>query len=289
MARDKGRTELALDIRPFDAPLGAEVTGLDFNEPLTPETVDALNAAFLDRHVVCIRDQDISMDRFLEIARAFGTPMVQKAKYFAHPDTDLISVVSPEVNRDSDAPDAKPLVRGTTFHTDHSYWPEPCKATMLHGIVVPSKGGETKFCDMHRAYNALDDDMKDRIAGLRGIHRIDARRLKTGRRDFGAAITDDGPTGIHPLVRTHDETGQKAVYINPNRMNGIEGWADADSDALLDTLEAVCIRPEYQYHHRWRPHDILIWDNRSVMHAASDNFTEPRRLHRILLEGKRPS
>jgi taurine dioxygenase len=279
---------LAIDITPFDAPLGAEVTGLDFNDPLAPETVAAINRAFLDRHVLCIRDQDIPMERYIEIARAFGEPMVQKAKYFAHPDTDLISVVSPEVNRTGEDKDAKRLVRGTTFHTDHSYWPQPCKATMLHGITVPSKGGETRFCDMHKAYDGLSDELRGRIAGLKGIHRIDARRQKTGRTTYKRYEAEEGPTGIHPLVRTHDETGEKAVYINPNRMNGIDGWTDADSDALLDALEAACIRPEYQYHHKWRKHDILIWDNRSVMHAASDNFTEPRRLHRVLLQGKTP-
>ena len=99
--------------------------GLDLNDPLGPDTVSELTDAFLDRHVLCIRDQDISMSRFLEIATVFGTPQVQKVKYYAHPDTNLISVVSPEVNRDREGSNGKPLVRGTTFHTDHSYWPKP--------------------------------------------------------------------------------------------------------------------------------------------------------------------
>ena len=144
---------MAVHIRPFDAPIGVEVSGLDLNDPLGPDTVSELTDAFLDRHVLCIRDQDISMSRFLEIATVFGTPQVQKVKYYAHPDTNLISVVSPEVNRDREGSNGKPLVRGTTFHTDHSYWPKPCKATMLHGVQVPSKGGETRFCNMHRAYD----------------------------------------------------------------------------------------------------------------------------------------
>ena len=279
---------MAIQIHPFDAPIGVEVLGLDLNDSLAAETVSAINDAFLDRHVLCIRDQDISMERFLEIATVFGTPQVQKVKYYAHPDTDLISVVSPEVNRDKGGADARPLVRGTSFHTDHSYWPEPCKATMVHGVQVPSTGGETRFCDMHRAYDELSKELQNRLGGLRGIHRITARRQKTGRIAYSKEEFDTGPTGIHPLVRTHDETGRKAVYINPNRMDGIEGWNNEDSDALLDELESACIKPEFQYHHLWRTNDILIWDNRSVMHAATDNFDEPRRLHRILLEGKAP-
>ena len=279
---------MAVHIRPFDAPIGVEVSGLDLNDPLGPDTVSELTDAFLDRHVLCIRDQDISMSRFLEIATVFGTPQVQKVKYYAHPDTNLISVVSPEVNRDREGSNGKPLVRGTTFHTDHSYWPKPCKATMLHGVQVPSKGGETRFCNMHRAYDDLPKELRNRINGLCGIHRITARRQKNGRITYSKQEYDAGPTGIHPLVRTHDETGRKAVYINPNRMDGIEGWNNQDSDALLDELDHACIRPEFQYHHIWRTNDILIWDNRSVMHAATDNFNEPRRLHRILLKGTKP-
>lgn len=159
---------------------------------------------------------------------------------------------------------------------------------MLHGVQVPSKGGETRFCNMHRAYDDLPKELRNRINGLCGIHRITARRQKTGRITYSKQEYDAGPTGIHPLVRTHDETGRKAVYINPNRMDGIEGWNNEDSDALLDELDHACIRPEFQYHHIWRTNDILIWDNRSVMHAATDNFNEPRRLHRILLKGTKP-
>jgi taurine dioxygenase len=279
---------MALDIRPFDAPLGVEILGLNLNDALVPDTVNAINKAFLDHHVLCLRDQDISMARFLEIARSFGTPMIQKVKHYAHPDTDLISVVSPEINRDRDGADAKPLVRGTSFHTDHSYWPEPCKATMLHGLQVPSVGGETRFCNMHLAYENLSEKLQKRLETLRGIHRIAARRQKTGRIHYFKDESDTGPTGIHPLVRTHDETGRKAIYINPNRMNGVVGWSDDDSDALIDELIRLSTKSAYQYHHKWQLYDILIWDNRSVMHAATDNFNEPRKLHRILLEGKTP-
>ena len=92
-----------------------------------------------------------------------------------------------------------------------------------------------------------------------------------------------------PLVRIHDDNGRKAVYFNPNRMDGIDGWPDEESDELLDELEKLCCLSEYEYRHKWQPHDIVIWDNRSVLHAATDDYTEPRLLHRILLKGKEPS
>lgn len=276
-----------IEIRRLGEMAGAEILGLDFNHPLDGETVDTINQAFLDHHVVCIRDQDISIERYLEVAAVFGEVQPQKIPQFAHPETDLISVLSPSVNRESDDPNSKLIVRGTFWHTDHSYHRAPVKATLLHAVKIPSKGGDTRFLNMHAAYEALPDAMKQRIEGLRGVHCLTGRRNFTGRK----RRTDDevdGPTAAHPLVRTHDDTGRKAIYMNPNRMNGIDGWSDADSDALLDALNEHCFDARFEYRHRWKPHDMLIWDNRCLMHAASDDYHEPRHMHRALLRGTAP-
>lgn len=278
---------MSLEIRPLGEMAGAEILGLDFTLPPSGETVAAVNKAFLDHHVVCIRDQDIPLDRYLEVAGLFGEVQPQWIPQFAHPETDLISVLSASVNRESDAPDAKPLVRGTFWHTDHSYHRVPVKATLLHAITVPSKGGDTRFLNMHAAYDALSDQTKERISALRCVHALSGRRNYAGRKQR----TDDevdGPRAGHPLVRTHDDTGRKAIYMNPNRMDGIEDWSDADSDELLDALNAHAFDARFEYRHRWKPHDILIWDNRSLLHAACDDYDEPRRMHRILLKGGEP-
>jgi len=279
---------MSIEVRAFDAPLGAEVIGLDFNDPLGPETVETINQAFFDYHVLAIRDQDISMERFMEVAGCFGTLQSQHVKHYAHADTDKISMISPQLNDNRDGPNAKPLYRGITFHTDHSYFPKPVKATLLHAKQVPSKGGDTRFLNMHIAYDELPDAMKQKIEVLNGAHRLAGRRKKTGR-VMSAEEIRTSPNAVHPLVRIHDDNGRKAVYFNPNRMDGIDGWPDEESDELLDELEKLCCLSEYEYRHKWQPHDIVIWDNRSVLHAATDDYTEPRLLHRILLKGKEPS
>ncbi|MGA0394757.1 MAG: TauD/TfdA dioxygenase family protein, partial [Rhodospirillales bacterium] len=277
------------EVRAFDAPLGAEIIGLDLNDPLGPETVETINQAFFDHHVLAIRDQDISMDRFMDVAGCFGTLQSQHVKHYAHPNTDKVSMISPQLNDDRSGPNAKPLYRGITFHTDHSYFPVPCKATLLHAKQTPSKGGDTRFLNMHTVYDDLTEEMKNKVDGLNCLHRLaGSRRNKTGRVMSDEEI-QNSPTAVHPLVWVHEDTGRKAIYFNPNRMDGIEGWSDEDSDALLDELEALSFQARYEYRHKWKPHDVVIWDNRSVLHAATDDYDEPRLLHRILLEGTKPS
>jgi taurine dioxygenase len=280
---------MSIEVRAFDAPLGAEVIGLDFNDPLGPETVQMINQAFFDYHVLAIRDQDISMDRFMEVAGCFGTLQSQHVTHYAHADTDKISMISPQLNNDRDGANAKPLYRGITFHTDHSYFPKPCKATLLHAKQVPNDGGDTRFLNMHTAYDELPEDLKEKVNGINCAHRLaGGRRNKTGRVMSEEEIRTS-PNAVHPLVRTHDDNGRKAIYFNPNRMDGIDGWPDDDGDSLLDELEQRCIQSHYEYRHKWKPDDIVIWDNRSVLHAATDDYNEPRLLHRILLEGNEPS
>ena len=275
---------MSIEIRALNAPLGAEVIGLDLNDPFGADTIAAINQAFFDYHVLAIRDQDISMDRFMEVAGCFGTLQSQHVQHYAHADTDKVSMISPQLNDNRDGPNAKPLYRGITFHTDHSYFPKPCKATLLHAKQVPSQGGDTRFLNMHMAYEALPDELKTKIGGLKGAHRLAGRRNKTGR-VMSAEEIRTSPNAVHPLVCTHDDNGRKAVYFNPNRMDGIDGWSDEDSDKLLDELEQACIQTAFEYRHKWQLHDIVIWDNRSVLHAATDDYDEPRLLHRILLEG----
>lgn len=277
----------ALEIRKLSEIAGAEVLGVDFRHDPDAETVEAINRAFLDHHILCIRDQDIAPDRLLAVARCFGTVQVQHVKQFAHPDTDLISVLSRDLNKDRPGEDGKKLARGTTWHTDHSYFRRPNKATMLHALQVPSKGGDTRFINMQRVYEDLPQETKARIEGLMGVHNLAGRRNRTGRR-LTEEQRREAPRAVHPLVRTHDDTGRKALYINPNRMDGIEGLSDAESDALLDSLERAAQQPHYEYRHHYRPFDVVLWDNRCLMHAATDDYDEPRYLHRILLEGDVP-
>lgn len=279
---------MALTVRKIGDAAGGEILGLDFNAPLDPPTVQTIYQAFLDHHVVCIRDQDVSLDCFMQLAACFGDLQIQKVTQFAHPETPLVSVINPALNLDRADNSGKPLVRGASWHTDHSYTAHPCKATMLHALTVPSDGGDTRFLNMRAAFDALPDGLRREIEGKRGVHRLVARRQNTGR-VFLPEERAGSPCFLHPLARTHDETGRKSIYINPNRMDGVEDLDEAAGEAVLDALEAHSFQPRFEYRHKWRKHDILIWDNRCLLHAATDDFSESRLLHRILLKGGVPA
>jgi taurine dioxygenase len=161
---------------------------------------------------------------------------------------------------------------------------------MLYGVIVPSRGGDTQFINMYAAYDDLPAETKARIDRLKVIHKYESSR-KTNRvakrpETEMAAM----PEAIHPLVRTHPETGRKALYLNPNRMEQVVGLDRVESDKLLDVLIAHAIQPEYQYRHVWRQGDVVIWDNRCTMHKANADYPvgERRLMHRVIVAGTEP-
>ena len=161
---------------------------------------------------------------------------------------------------------------------------------MLYGVVVPSRGGDTQFVNMQAAYEALSPEMKARIDGLQVIHKYQSSRQTNKVSKRPESEMKAMPEATHPLVRTHPETGRKALYLNANRMEQIVGIDRAESDALLDTLIAHVIEPRFQYRHAWRQGDIVIWDNRSTMHKANADYPEGERrlMHRVIVAGDAP-
>jgi taurine dioxygenase len=186
--------------------------------------------------------------------------------------------------------DGKKLVNGASWHTDDSFMREPCSLTMLYGVTVPSRGGDTQFVNMHAAYEALSPETKARIDRLQVIHKYQSSRQTNKVSQRPDAEMKAMPEATHPLVRTHPETGRKALYLNANRMEQIVGMERAESDALLDQLIAHAIEPRFQYRHVWRPGDIVIWDNRATMHKANADYPEGERrlMHRVIVAGDAP-
>ena len=183
-----------------------------------------------------------------------------------------------------------PLMRGGSWHTDHSNLEVPPKATVLYAIEVPAQGGNTEFTNLFLAYDALDDATKEMIRGRRVFHaylsRRAPRKLLTRTKE-----EERGSSGCwQPLVRRHPESGRSALYLNPMRCDEVEGMDREEGDALLDRLYAHCDQLRFQYSHRWRPGDVLIWDNRSALHQATFDFDPSKRryLHRIMLRGDHP-
>jgi taurine dioxygenase len=277
---------LALD-RLGDA-LGISAEGLDLNGGVDGADADALHRALLDGLVLCIRGQSLTPTAYLAAMHRFGKPLSQVRAGSRHPEVPEIMILSSE-DRD-DMGDGKRLVVGAHWHSDDSYKAVPCSLTMLYGIQVPETGGDTQFTNMYRAYDDLPAEMKRRIADLKVVHKYDSPRKGTAIATLRADEAAQLPDVVHPLVRRHPETHRQALYMNPNRMSHIVGLERTESDRLLDALTRHAIEPRYQYRHKWRRGDIVIWDNRCTMHKANADYPAgaKRLMHRIIVEGTVP-
>jgi taurine dioxygenase len=277
-----------MEVVRFAAAFGAEVIGLDLGQPLDAERVAAVNRAFVDSTVLCFRDQHFDTpDAFLAAARNLGEPMPPVTATYRLPGYEVIEELS---NRATDrrTGDTRPLNRGGTWHTDHSNLAAPPKATVLYAIEVPQHGGNTEFTSLIAAYEALDATMKARLRGRRVFEAYLSRRAPR-KLLTRTAEEEEGSSGTwQPLLRRHPESGRTSLYFNPMRDEAVEGLSQDEGDALLDALYAHCDQPRFQYSHRWRPGDMLIWDNRCALHQARFDFDPSLRryLHRIMLRGE---
>ena len=267
--------------------MAAAVTGIDLNMPPDESTQAKLVEALHAHLVLCIRDQLLAPVPFRDAMARFGTPMLRR-QLARTEECAEVNIISSE-DRD-ELGDGEKLVNGASWHTDDSFVRAPCSLTMLYGVVVPSSGGDTQFTNMYAAYDDLPSETRAEIEELKVVHKYESSR-KTGRvAKRPEAEMAAVPEAVHPLVRTHPETRRKALYLNPNRMEGIVGLRRAESDALLDALIAHAIQPHYQYRHVWRQGDIVIWDNRCTMHKANADYPEGERrlMHRVIVAGTEP-
>jgi taurine dioxygenase len=278
---------MILQTQKLSAHMAAAVSGIDLNRLPDPATQVALTRVLHDNLVLCIREQSLAPVPFRDAMAQFGTPVQRKQLAQTEQCAD-VNIISSE-DRD-ELGDGKRLVNGATWHTDDSFMRAPCSLTMLYGVVVPSHGGDTQFTNMYAAYDDLPPETKARIGGLKVIHKYEASRRGGRVAKRPAAEMAAMPEATHPLVRTHPDTGRKSLYLNPNRMEAIEGMDRAESDRLLDGLIAHAIQPKYQYRHVWRQGDIVIWDNRCTMHKANADYPdgEKRLMHRVIVAGTEP-
>jgi taurine dioxygenase len=274
-------------ITPLSRHTGAEVRGIDLRAPVDDATRARLNRAFVEHAVLAIRDQTLGAPEFLQAMRLFGEIFPQHNPRFQVPECPLIHYIS---NQDK-YEDGTVYIPGEGYHTDHSNDAMPPKATALHAVKLPNSGGDTQFVNMCEAYAALPQQMRARIDGLEARHvyqsRHSARKLMSlpdEKRNAIAAFV------IHPLVRTHPETGRKTLYINPIRIDSIVGMDDADALPLLDELLAHATQPRFEYRHKWKSGDVVIWDNRCLLHKANGDYPvdQVRYLYRLMLKGDTP-
>ncbi|MBV9862310.1 MAG: TauD/TfdA family dioxygenase [Alphaproteobacteria bacterium] len=274
-------------IAPLSPHTGAEVRGLDLRQPIDQATCTRLNRAFSHHSVLVVRDQRLEPQQLLAAVQLFGDVFPQHNPRFALPECPLVHYIS---NQDS-YPDGKRYIPGAGYHTDHSNALCPPKATVLHAVDLPDRGGDTQYVNMHQAYDELPPDMKHRLDGLRAIHVYQSRYSERKLLALGAEARTQVPEAVaHPLVRTHPETGRKALYLNPIRTEGIEGMDESEALALLDELLAHATQEKYQYRHRWRSGDLVMWDNRCLLHKANGDYDmgQLRYLYRVMLQGDAP-
>ena len=279
-----------LGIKPLSGALGAEIAGLDLTGPVGGSDLAAVQAAFLEHHLLCFRSEALTPADFARVGRYFGEPQLQLLRNQRVGDVPEVSILDSTYKSAKDKPDDLALVRLSGWHTDDSYFEIPAKATLLQILSQPTTGGETRFCNTRRAYEELSDEMKQRLSGLEAVHSYDTMRAPGRALARSEIEAQETPDVVHPLVRTHEDTGKKAIYFNPNRTDHIVGMDRKSSDELLDWLYGHITRPKYRYDHAWRPGDIVLWDNRCLIHSVNTDYPvgQTRRHQRILLKGTRP-
>ena len=284
-------TPSSIEIRPFDAPLGAEVLGLDLSKPLSPADFNRIHRAHLDHHVLVFRDQRITPQQHVDFSRRFGPLQIHVLKNFQlqnHPEILIVSNIK-ENGEPIGLGDA-----GHFWHSDLSYKDKPSLGSLLHAQELPAEGGDTLFANQHTAWDTLPAALKTAIEGLRAEHTYlakyeELRSRNPWRPKLTQEQVEEVKPVVHPVVRTHPENGRKALFVSEHFTTRILDIPEDESTALLGELFEHTSRAELIYRHQWQPHDMVFWDNRSVTHLAAGTPDHLRRkLYRTTIEGDTP-
>jgi len=287
------------EIRPLTQGFGAEVFGLDLSAGFSDNLAQDLVGAWVDAGgLMVIHNQTLSSEQHIALSRHFGplfgdpdeSPLQDTVSRYIHPDHPEIYRVSNQVSTDG-----KPKGRkgaGTYWHSDVSFRDRPAQASLLHAKTIPPVGGDTIFADQTAAYEALSDGMKAILAPLFAWHDFEvAARTQYAKPVIVENDMDGANRARHPLVRTKPENNSKSLFVNPGFTSHIDGLDAAESRAILDFLYKHSIQPQFLYRHRWNEGDLLIWDNRSLMHFAVMDYPddEPRYMERCTVIGESPA
>ena len=267
---------------PLTPHTGMEIVGLDLTKPASSSVKAELQSMLARHSVLVFRKQRLMPAEFMRVAELFGELMPQMLPRFTLPDFPLVGFVSSE---DVDKPGGKRMVRGEQFHTDHSNYPEPPKATLLHAVTIPSNGGDTQFVNAHAAYEGLSPHLKEKVNGKKALHVYLSSRSPRRKAVLSEEEKKRMPESWHPLAPSHPETGRRALYLNTAHMERIEGLGEEEGFALIGELFRHATQSAYEYRHKWRDGDLVIWDNRSVMHQANGDYSERRYLYRLMVKG----
>lgn len=265
--------------------LGAEIAGIDLRRPVDAAAIAHIRSAWLEHHVLVFRDQDITPQQHVAFSRCFGELERHANRYNRHPDYPELFLVT---NRTIDGKPSDTRNVGRQWHSDGAYSLRPPTGSLLHSQELPGVGGDTLFANMNLAYQSLSPKLRQLLDGLWAVNdraavknnaNIDPQRM--------AERLKVNPPVAHPVVRVHPETGRKSLYVSETVTTQFVGMKPEESRPLLEFLFAHSVRAEFVYRHRWRVHDLVMWDNRCTMHLAPPDYdtSKPRHMQRTTLLG----
>lgn len=273
------------EVKPLSGAVGAVLSGIDISEELSADAIAEMRQAWLEHLVIFFRDQQLSDERLMAFGRRFGDLYLHPNLAKKGPNPEVIHVVK--------EPDATRVV-GAEWHTDTAHVECPPMGAILHALEVPPRGGDTLFANQYLAYEALSDGLKAALDGMKAVHndsRVAGPNANKGRSTQTRDDEEWTPTeNAHPVIRTHPETGRKALFVNVASAHKFEGMRRAESAALLQYLFKHATRPEFTCRFNWEPGSVAFWDNRCLKHIAVNDYQGHRRdMRRVQLVGDKPT
>lgn len=270
-----------IEIKKISEHIGAEIRGLDLTQPVEESTRRFLYDSVVEHIALVIRNQKFTAQQFLDASRLFGEPMERPSGEYSMSDLPFVHEISSE-QKDRDG-NRKRV--GPVWHTDHTNLVAPPNFTFLYGVSVPDAGGGTSLCNTREGYSRLPEALKKRVDGMKTANIMLGSAVKRGDRGLADTIAMQAALKpepiIHPLVRTHPDTGRRAIYFNPTKTENIIGMNPEESQDFLQGLADQLVSPDLVYVHKWQVGDLLVWDNRSSLHKANFDF-DAERNHRLL-------
>ena len=279
-----------LEVRPLAGALGAEIYGVNLKDRDDSEMWPELRHAFLEYHVIAIRGQDLSPEDMMRVGARFGEPCYYPFAKGMDGYPFITQVIKEPEDKD---------VFGSDWHTDTMYLEKPPRATMLYAVETPPRGGDTLYVNTAAAYDALSDGMKKLIGGLVGVASGGLKNKKGGPRAAHLSRVSMAQQNLdkaeayeakHPVVRTHPETGRKSLYVSALHTIRFEGFTEDESRPLINWLNDHCVQPEFSCRVRWEPGQLTLWDNRTTLHNAINDYPgQRRRMRRLTLGPEKPA
>ena len=271
-----------IEVSSISPALGAEISGVNLAEPLGNQAFSEIHDALMEHQVIFFRDQNLTLEQHKEFGRRFGELHIHPAMPGPEGHPEILVIHTDESSKHA---------AGQAWHTDVSADEAPPMGSILHLHQVPKSGGDTMFASMYAAYEALSDDMKKFLGGLKAHH--ESEHVHSRGYVSGSGGLRDGenvyPAALHPIVRTHPVTGRKGIYVNSGFTTRVEGLSTKESRAILDFLFKHIEMPEFHCRFRWRNNSIAFWDNLCVQHRALwDYRPHVRSGHRVTVKGDRP-